>query len=91
MPNIKNPLKIKKVNIGSEEEPKFAVIRDYWDEETINKVINLLHDYQELFTTKFLDMKGTVGYLGVMKIPLKPYAKPVKKRPYRLNPKYKEK
>jgi hypothetical protein len=29
--------------------------------------------------------------MGVMKIPLKPYARPVKQRPYILNPKYKEK
>ena len=36
-------------------------------------------------------MKGIIGDLGVMKIPLKPDTKPVKQRPYRLNQKYKEK
>ena len=36
-------------------------------------------------------MKGIVGDLGEMKIPLKPDARPVKQRPYRLNPHYKEK
>ena len=36
-------------------------------------------------------MKGIIGYIGVMKIPLKPNRKPVKKIPYKLNPKYKEK
>ena len=36
-------------------------------------------------------MKGILGDIGVTKIPLKPDAKPVKQRPYRLNPKYKEK
>ena len=36
-------------------------------------------------------MKGIKGPMGEMKIPLKPYARPVKQRPYRLNPKYKEK
>lgn len=86
-----NPLKTKKVNIGSEEVPKFTTIGDYWDGETINKVTDLLHEYQELFPTKFSDMKGIVGDLGVMKIPLQPDVKPVKQRPYRLNPKYKEK
>jgi hypothetical protein len=34
-------------------------------------------------------MKGIKGPMGEMKIPLKPDARPVKKRPYRLNPKYK--
>ena len=36
-------------------------------------------------------MKGTIGDLGEMKIPLKPDTRPVKQRPYRLNPRYKEK
>jgi hypothetical protein len=36
-------------------------------------------------------MKGIKGTMGEMKIPLKLYARPVKQRPYRLNPKYKEK
>ena len=36
-------------------------------------------------------MKGILGDIGVIKIPLKPDAKPVKQRPYRLNPKYKQK
>ena len=36
-------------------------------------------------------MKGKVGDLGEMKIPLRPDAKPIKPRQYRLNPRYKEK
>ena len=39
----------------------------------------------------FTEMKGIVGDLGEMKIPLKPDARPVKQHPYRLNPRYKEK
>jgi len=35
-------------------------------------------------------MKGIVEELGVIKILLKPDAKPIKKRPYKLNQKYKE-
>jgi len=35
-------------------------------------------------------MKGIVEELGIMKIPLKPDARPIKKWPYRLNFKYKE-
>lgn len=44
-----------------------------------------------MFPTEFLDLKGIVGDLGVMKITLRPDVKPVKQRPYHLNPKYKEK
>jgi hypothetical protein len=36
-------------------------------------------------------MKGIKGPMGEMNIPLKPYARPVKKRHYRLNPKYNHK
>jgi len=54
------PLKTKKVNIGSEKEPKFTTRGDFWDEKTINKVTELLHKYQELFATKFSKMKGIV-------------------------------
>ena len=79
------------MNIGSEEVSKFATIEDYWDEEMVSKVTKLLHKYQDLFLTKFSEMKGILGDIGVMKIPLKLDAKPIKQRLYRLNPKYKEK
>jgi len=36
-------------------------------------------------------MKGILGDLGVMRIPLTLNVNPIKQRPYRLNPKYKEK
>ena len=57
----------------------------------VRKVTQLLHAYQDLFSTQFSEMKGILGDVGVIKIPLKPDAKPVKQCPYRLNPKYKEK
>jgi len=85
------PLKIVKVNIGTTEVPKFVSIRDNWDEQAMCIITNLLHEYQDLFPTKFTKMKGIVGDLGEMTIPLKPCAKPVRQRPYRLNPRYKEK
>jgi hypothetical protein len=36
-------------------------------------------------------MKGIKGPMGEMRITLKPDERPVKQRPYRLNPKYKDK
>jgi hypothetical protein len=44
-----------------------------------------------LFPTKFIDIKGIKGPMGDMRIHLKLDARLVKQRPYRLNPKYKEK
>ena len=51
--------------------------KDYWDEQTICKITDLLHEYRDLFPTKFIEMKGIARYLGEMKISLNPYAKPV--------------
>ena len=84
-------MKFKKLNIGSTYIPKFTNIGDYWDDETIGKIMDLLHEFQDLFPTKFSDMKGIDRDLGEMKIPLKPIANLMKKKPYQLNLQYKEK
>jgi hypothetical protein len=76
-------LKIKKVNIRTEEMSKIASIGNHWDDRTIGQAADLLQEYQDLFPIKFEDMKGILGDLGVMRIPLKEGAKPVKQWPYR--------
>jgi hypothetical protein len=78
LPFIGQPIKIKKFNIGTEQTPKFANVGDYWDVATIDKITELLHEYQDLFPTKFTDMKGIKGPMGEMRIPLKPDARLVK-------------
>jgi hypothetical protein len=55
------PIKTKKVNIGTTKNPKFAQIGDYWNDETIEKVADLLREYQDLFPTTFSEMKGIEG------------------------------
>ena len=67
------------------------MLGDYWDDAMVDKVTELLHEYQDLFPTKITDLKGIIGDLGIMRITLKLDVKPYKQRPYRLNPKYKEK
>ena len=74
---MSQPLKIRKVNIGSEENPKFSNVGDYWDEDSKAKITDLLHEFQDLFSTRFSEMKGILGDLGEMKILLKPNAKPM--------------
>jgi hypothetical protein len=91
LPFVGQPIKIKKINIGTEQTQKLANVGDYWGASTIDKITELLHEYQVLFPTNFTDMKGIKGPMGEMRIPLKPYVRPVKQRPYRLNLKYKEK
>ena len=75
IPDISEPLKTKKINIGSEVQPKFAKIGDYWDEGIVDKVTELLREYQDLFVAKFSNLKGIVWDLGVMKITFKPDVK----------------
>lgn len=56
----------------------------------VDKVIELLHEYQHLFLTNIRDLKWILGDLAVMNITLKLDGKLVKHRPYHLNPNYKE-
>lgn len=91
IPDIIEKVKHKKGNIGIEANSKMVSIGYYWDDETVGHIADLLQEYQDLFPTKFTEMKGILGDLGVMKVPLKKGVKPVKQRPYRLNPRYKEK
>ena len=76
--DITASVKTKQVNIGMEVESKIAKIGDYWDSTMVDKGIELLHEYQDLFPTKFMDLKGIIGDLVVMNITLKPNTKPVK-------------
>jgi len=48
-PEILEPLNTRQVNIGLDVQPKFAKIGDYWDEDIVNKVTELLRKYQDLF------------------------------------------
>ena len=76
--DITMSLKTRQVNIGTKAELNFAKIVDYWDDATVDKVIEFLREYQDLFPTKFSGLKGIIGDLGVMKITLKLDVNPIK-------------
>lgn len=88
--DITAPLKTRQVNIGTKAEPKFVKIEGYWDDAMVDEVVELLCKYHDLFPIKIFDLKGIIGDLGMINITLKLDAKPIKQRPYCLNPKYKE-
>ena len=69
------PLKTRQVNIRTKLELKFANIGVYWDDATVDMVAEFLHEYQDLFSINFSDLKGIICDLGVMKIMMKPDAK----------------
>jgi hypothetical protein len=85
------PLKLQKLNIRIDGHPKLESVGDYWDEQTMRKVQALLHEYEDIFPTILSKLKGIKGDLGEMKIELNPDSRPVKHRPYHLNPRVKEK
>ena len=68
VPNYTWTLKMKKHNTDIEENPKMATIVDYWDEEIMNQVVDLLKEYEDIFSNTFLEMKGIAGDIGEMKI-----------------------
>jgi hypothetical protein len=39
----------KRHKIGTEEALRMAIIRDYWDQETVTQVVDLLKEYEYLF------------------------------------------
>jgi hypothetical protein len=88
---ISTSIKVKKFDIGTIENLKMASIGDYWDEKIVEIITKLLCEYNDLFPTTFIEMKGIVGKLGEMKIPLRPEVRPIRQQPYRLNPIYKKK
>ena len=91
LPDVTEPIKTRKVNIGTKEQPKFSNIGYYSDEDTMGTIAELLTEYKVFFPTKFCELKGIIGDLVVMRITLKLDSRPIKQRPYRLNPKYKKK
>jgi hypothetical protein len=47
------PIKVNKVNIGIVENPKMTSIGDYWDEQTVENITELLREYNDMFPTMF--------------------------------------
>jgi DNA integrity scanning protein DisA with diadenylate cyclase activity len=84
-----HPLKLQKLNIWTEEQSKISLVGDYWDEQTTQEIQSLLQEYEDLFQNTFLELKGIKGVMGEMKIELKPGSKPVRHRPYHINPRIK--
>ena len=73
------------------KQPKIAMVGDYWDEKTSQEIQSLLREYEDLFPKTFSELKRIKGVMREMKIELKPRSKHVRHRPYRLNPRVKEK
>jgi hypothetical protein len=62
---------------------KISSIGDYWDNQTVERITEILCEYNELFPKTFLEMKGVVGELGEMNIPSRLDFRPIRQRSYR--------
>ena len=51
------PIKVNKFNIRTNENPKMESIGDYWDEKTVERIIELLCEYSNMFPMTFTKMK----------------------------------
>lgn len=38
-------MKTTKANIGTKESPNLTIIRDYWHDEALSQIVNLLRKY----------------------------------------------
>lgn len=65
-------IKIKEVNIAKEGQPKMAKIVDYWLEQQMIEIVNLVKEYQDVFVRDYKDLTGLVEEMGEMKIDLLP-------------------
>ena len=83
-------VKTREFNISNDDRPKMAKIGDYWSKEHTTEIVNLLREFQDVFSRDYKDLKGLVHEMGEMKIDTKPDVRPVNKRPYKLAHKYKE-
>lgn len=61
--DYKQPLKTTKYNIGIKEDPKMDIVGDYWDQEMVPQVVELLCEYKCIFLYIFSKIKGIISSL----------------------------
>ena len=72
-------IKTKEFDISNDDRPKMVQIRYYWSDKKKIDIVNLLKEYQYVFSRDYKDLKGLVEEMGEMKIKLIPRTKPIKK------------
>ena len=83
-------VKTKEVDISNENKQKMVRIGECQRKEQEAKIVNLLKEFQDVFSQDYKYLKGLVQEMGEMKIDIKRNARPVRKIPYKLDKKYKE-
>ena len=73
-------MNMKKHNISIETNPNMAIERRLLGWGKVSQVVDLLKEYEGIFPSTFLEMKGITWDLWEMKIQLKPNEKPINRR-----------
>ena len=77
-------IKMKEFNISNDGRPNMAKIGDYGSKKQTIEIVNLLKEYQDVFSHYYKYLKGLVKEMREMKIDIMLNAKPMKKRSYKL-------
>ncbi|MCO5573196.1 hypothetical protein L7F22_026963 [Adiantum nelumboides] len=90
MPNwlLPNDQEVEEWNLGSKEDPKMIKINKHLKKELKDKAWNLFLKFKDVFAWERTDPKGVHPKVCQHKIPLKPNARPIRLRRYRMNPNY---
>ncbi|XP_027192674.1 uncharacterized protein [Cicer arietinum] len=75
---FEEPIEI--VNLGTEEGRKEIKVGTILKKEVYHKLIELLHEYKDVFAWSYQDMPGFDTSIVEHKLPLKPDSSPVKKK-----------
>ncbi|KAF1879695.1 hypothetical protein Lal_00044314 [Lupinus albus] len=77
---------VELINLGSEEDKKEIRVGTIMDTSERMKLIELLHEYKDVFAWSYEEMPGLDRNLVEHKLPLKLDSKPVKKKLRRMKP-----
>ena len=54
-------VKTREFDISNDDRPKMAKIGDYWSEEQTTEIVNLLKEFQDVFSRDYTYLKGLDG------------------------------
>jgi len=83
---MKTTDKIEPVNIETNKESKMLNLSKHFSSQEKEKFLALLHEFSDVFTWSYSDLKGFSPYMTSHSIPLKSEANPVKKIQRPLSP-----
>lgn len=80
--------KVQSTNLGDEKDPRVIMVGDDWNPVLKAAAFKIFLEYKDVFAWTYKDLKGVPPELCVHRIPLMEGARPVRKRPYRMNKNY---